>query len=520
MIDRRKFISQITIASGGIYASSTLSAAPESVYTPTKRPPFQRFAAVVEQAPAVALPGRLRIPLSKTAFPVSAQEPVVLRFPTLKNGPGSYALRLAAAIDFRDEKAVQVALADTGQGIGVLDLRYSHPFQPFALPIDKKWIELIRQQGLSLTLSKGNDAWFLRPEPGMDQFAGLKPQLLLSTSPGTEPVFLENLYSMNAFSPFGWQGGCVMDGLLELGRAGDANARTSLTNYLNLFLDDQKGIIYENPMTVPIDGSFNSIEDFLPFACITDQYPAHSSIPKAVDYLLARKNVDGLISSGDITTEGCYTVAYPLAAIAKTTHDAQLAQIALDQISHRMRFLTDERAIYQRSSQQGTKTYRNWGRGVAWYMLGSAKTLHLLQEGGFNGLKGLEDVRQLFYKNMAWLADLQTKNGLWNGYVDRPETGIDTSATAGIAAAIAWGCSLGIVPETLMSRSYQAYEGLQTYLTADGFLTNVSQINRGGEDLQQSSYRVIAQFGMGLMGQLEATLDRNGSLHKIGGFGT
>ena len=515
MIDRRKFIGQMALASSGFYASSTLLAAPESVYTPTERSPFQRFVAVVVQVPSVALPDRVRVPLSKTAFPVSAQEPVVLRFPTLKNGPGSYVFRLAAATDFRDEKAVQVALADTGQVVGVFELRYSHPFQPFALPIDKKWIDPIRQQGLSLTLIKGkSDAWFLRPEPGMDQFAGLKPQLLMSTRPGTEPIFLKNLYSMNAFSPFGWQGGCVMDGLLELGRAGDSNARVSLTNYLNLFLNDQKGIIYENPMTVPIDGSFNSIEDFLPFACIADHDPAHPSIPKAIDYLLARKNADGLISTGDITTEGCYTVAYPLAAIAKATHDTRLAQIALDQVTHRMRFLTDERAIYQRASQRGAKTYQNWGRGVAWYMLGSVKTLHILQEGGFNELKGLEDVRQSFRKNMTWLADLQTEKGLWNGYVDRPETGIDTSATAGIAAAIAWGCSLGIVPETLMSRAYRAYKSLQTYLTADGFLTNISQINRGGEDLQQNGYRVIAQFGMGLLGQLKATLDRSSTLRK------
>ncbi|MBC7919856.1 MAG: hypothetical protein H7Z75_02080, partial [Ferruginibacter sp.] len=326
------------------------------------------------------MPDHKRVPLAKTAFPVMAQGEVRLRFPGLKDEKGSYWLRLTAAIDFREEKRVQVALGDTGQSVGVFDIRYAHPFQPFEIPVDKKWIPHIQQRGLSLTLAKGNtEAWFLTPGPAMGDFEGLQPQLLLSIRTGNEQAFLANLYSMNAFSPFGWLGGCVLDGLHELGRTGDTQARAALDNHLNVFLDDQKGIVYENPMTVPLDGSFNSIEDFLPFACIVDRFPMHNSVRKATAFLLARKNADGIIVSGnDITTEGCYTVAYPLAAIAKNTRDGQLAQIALDQLTHRMQFLTAERAIFQRATLQGGKAYRNWGRGVAWYLLGSVKTLQLL----------------------------------------------------------------------------------------------------------------------------------------------
>ncbi len=213
-----------------------------------------------------------------------------------------------------------------------------------------------------------------------------------------------------------------------------------------------------------------------------------------------------MIITGDVTTEGCYTVAYPLAMIAKKTADAALAQVALDQLWHRMRFLTDERAIYQRSSYQGKRAYRNWGRGTAWYMLGLVKTLSVLQEGGFTNLTKLDELRDSFRTILTWLVPLQNGQGLWCAYLDKPDTQIDTSATAGLAAAIGWGCQLGLAPPTLLSHSRRSYQGLQTYLTADGFLTNITQINRGGEDLQQSGYRVMAQFGMGLMGQLKAAL--------------
>ena len=46
----------------------------------------------------------------------------------------------------------------------------------------------------------------------------------------------------------------------------------------------------------------------------------------------------------------------------------------------------------------------------------------------------------------------------------------------------------------------------QNFLTADGFLTHVSQINRAGEVLQANGYRVISQFVTGLMAQLDCKL--------------
>ena len=95
---------------------------------------------------------------------------------------------------------------------------------------------------------------------------------------------------------------------------------------------------------------------------------------------------------------------------------------------------------------------------------------------------------------------------MWRGYLDAPSAALDTSVTAVLAVALVWGVAEGWLEPDYIKVGKQAYAGLLEYLTADGFLTSVSQINRGAEDLQRRDYWVISQFGMGLMAQLKAAL--------------
>lgn len=235
------------------------------------------------------------------------------------------------------------------------------------------------------------------------------------------------------FSPFGWMGGCVQDALLELHFQGDTKATDTLRLHLDKYLDDTKGIIFENPNTIPVDGNFNSIEDFLPIAAITALYPEHISIGNALEFILKRKNTDGLIASGkEVTTEGCYTIAYPLVALAVAKNDHSLAQLAIDQIIVRTKMLTDETAIYQRSRLDGHKSFRNWGRGVAWYLLGSIKTYKLIKDNKLENLQGMQALANSFKQLSKMVVDHQNKNGMWTAYIDRAETGVDTSTTGGM----------------------------------------------------------------------------------------
>jgi len=210
-----------------------------------------------------------------------------------------------------------------------------------------------------------------------------------------------------------------------------------------------KRIVFESPHTVPLDGTFNSIEDFLPLVAIAGLYTDHISIYNGINFMMKYKNKDGVILNGDLTTEGCYTLAYPLAFLAVIRKDESLAQAALNQLTSRINYLTTESptapAIYQRSDLKGNPSYRNWGRGVAWFLLGSVKAYRLLDKSNYGNPEDLAKVKDSLAFHIPWIVKFQNKQGMWSAYLDRPETGVDTSTTGGIAAAIAWACEVGIL---------------------------------------------------------------------------
>lgn len=503
---RRQFINQFTLASGGCLLG--LRQPVLSVFAHSAESWKRWGVTSIDFLDVAAFPVGKRIPLGWEAFPVWAsphdEARSVLHFPAFRPSTESAWLRITAAIDFREEKKLAAFLPKTGTELGVFDIRFAHPFQPFQIPIDPEHFREIRKQGIGLKMIQGTkDAWFFLPDANQPDTQGLRPQLLISGEFDPAVSFRQNLLSLNSFSPFGWMGGSVQDALLEMYLRGDLAALPVLKQQLDNYLDEEKGIRFENPHTEPLDGAFNSIEDFLPFAAIAQCYPDHPSVQLAVDFLKGKEREDLLIASGNhVTTEGCYTVAYPLAVIAVQRGDRAMAHTALMQLVHRMRFLSDETAIYQRSGLDGQKGYRNWGRGAVWYLLGMIKTLAVLKKSPFEDMPEITVLEKEFQRAIAVLLPWQNQQGLWYSFLDRPDTGVDTSASAGIAAAIGWACEMGVLDRAYLQNALHAYEGLLPYLTPDGFLTAVSQINRGGEALQSGGYRVISQFGMGLLAQL------------------
>ncbi len=508
MAQRRKFIRQIALGVGALYAMPSIA---EGMYVKVKRQYLRIIASGVTN-PEVAFPKEKRIPLGWKAFPIPAsseyREAVVMRFPEIKSIEGPLWFRLTSAIDIREEVTILAYLPDSGVEIGQFDIRFAHPFQPFQISVDSKFIKDINYGGIALRMMKGEkDTWFFSPDLSHIDNHSLQPQLLMGTSNLPEKSFRNNLMSMNSFSPFGWMGGCVIDALWEMSQKSDKEASQTLKKQLSFFLDAEKGIIFESPMTKPLDGTFNSIEDFLPFAAIVGVSPGHLSVQKALNFLKLKENNEGIIVSGsDITTEACYTVAYPLAAIAVNRNDRQLAQTAIYQLRFRTRFLTDNNTIYQRSSLEGHQSFANWGRGVVWYLVGIAKTLAILKNSSFRDLNGINEMEKEFVRAIQAVEKWQSTEGVWCSFIDRPETGLDSSATAGITLAYSMGHKLELLNSSYDGKAKKAYQSLLPFLTPDGFLTNVSQINRGGEALQANGYRVITQFGMGLMAQLKCSL--------------
>ncbi|MFN3997339.1 glycoside hydrolase family 88 protein [Algoriphagus sp.] len=465
------------------------------------------------QFPVKTVDPAKRIPLGWEAFPILTKDensPTVISFSKSrkKTKTDSIFLRLSSALDLREHVKIKAFLPKSKIELGIFDIRYSHPFQPFELEISASYYRQILKEGIGLELIQGSkEAWFYGLDAQRQDNSGLQPHLFLPEKTNKEDAFFKNLYSMNSFSPFGWLGGCVQDGLFELHKQGKSPATATLKTQLNSYLDPEKGIIFESPHTIPMDGKFNSLEDFLPFAAIANLYPDHISILRALEYIQKLKNPSERDFTGDVTTEGCYTLAYPLSVIACQRKNRKLAELAVNHLLLRREYLSETSSIYQRSTSDSHKTFKNWGRGVAWYLLGIVKTLREFENSDFGKIDGLEEIRKDFVKQSGFVLGLQNPNGMYYSYIDLPETGVDTSATAGIAAAFAWGFRMGILGEEFNNAAKLAYQGVQEYVSEDGFLRSVSQINRGGEDLQKSGYRVITQFGMGLVAQLYAGLN-------------
>ncbi len=265
-----------------------------------------------------------------------------------------------------------------------------------------------------------------------------------------------------------------------------------------MFLKEGQDLIYETAVSIPKNNKIDGIESTLPYATIARFYPGHPILKEVEKAWNEYKKENGMVTDGvTITAEGCYTVAYPMAVLGKEWNRKDLKLAALEQLKHR-EVLIDSRQFYLRYTE-GERTYQNWARGAAWFLIGYARTISELKDE-----LDCSHAIEVFQKSVENVLAFQRENGLWGCFMHDDNIAIDTSGSAGICAAIATGMKEGFLFGDYSIQIKKCYNSLLTYLTPDGFLKGVAQDNRGGIELQQSDYRVIAQMGMGLMAQLHA----------------
>ena len=239
--------------------------------------------------------------------------------------------------------------------------------------------------------------------------------------------------------------------------------------------------------------------------------PDHPILRETEKYLLSKRDPEGCIISGTTTTaEGNYTVAYPLAVLAKVWKRRDLEDLAILQLRLRKERLVDEHGdlwLRHRPTPDGEqRTFPGWLCGVAWYLLGLVRTLDELQH-----RDDLDDLHAEVRRACEWAMKYQRDDGLWGVFVAAPELTPDTAGSAGIAAALAWAAKRGWAEPSCMEAAKKTLDGLKKHLTPDGFLTGMSQSNKreAGIALQRSDYRVNCQTAMGLMAQLIAASKNN-----------
>jgi unsaturated rhamnogalacturonyl hydrolase len=395
-----------------------------------------------------------------------------------------------------------VSIPKVGLELGTIDIRFSSVLVPYELKIATEHIEQINRYGLELTLDSPSPLWMFSEKASKIDNSAFLPHILVSDKEaGTVNDFLQCMESLNSIQAFGWREGTVLDGLWQLyAQKGRKEAMEAIKQHLSLFLDGHN-LHYETGRSNPRLNEIDGIESTIPFATLARLDANHPILKTVVAGWEKLKKPNGMVIDGSlVSAEGCYTVAYPMAVIGKAWNDRKLMKEALAQLKHR--FVLYNNSLYLRYNKtSGKYTFPNWARGAAWNLLGFARTIGELK----SEMQDKEVIEQ-FQKGVELALSMQRSNGLWGCFMHRPDSLPDTSGSAGIAAAILTGIKDGYLPESYRPNAERCWNAIQQYIAPDGFLRGVAQDNRGGIEVQESDYRVIAQMGMGLMAQLYAEL--------------
>ena len=459
-------------------------------------------------------PATVRVPAGWSTLALVQETEVVLEpAASALASPATRAwFRLTTAIDDRVQRFIDVGVPG-GRQVGVLDLRYAHALEMFELALTGADVVAALRYGVTLRLrGEGAPLWFLASGGGAA--TPLPPEFhphLMTTSECADPVagFHRRFASLASLQGFGWMEGCVLDGLrgLECFAADGARYRAAREAHWQTFAGRDGGLTYESPRSVVCTDRVYGIEGGLPFADLALRDPRHRWLNLFATAMSELRRPDGAIQDADVlSAEGSLTVAFPLAALAIARDSDALAAIALDQLRIRQARLWHEDALWLRCMDDGQRSFRNWARAVAWHLLGLVRTLELLRD----RVPEAGDLEAAAREVGNWVQGFQRDDGLWPAYVDDPRLAADTSGSAGIAAALALGARIGVLPSAVAGAARRALVGLQGYLTPDGFLGGATQANRGGEILQRSDYRVLSQMAMGLQAQLVAELSALG----------
>ncbi|NQW99255.1 glycoside hydrolase family 88 protein [bacterium] len=418
-------------------------------------------------------------------------------------------LRITLAVEMPDTRVVIVESADGSEELGRFDLRYGCVFQMFAIRLSAASSSRIAREGVKLRVSSGAPVVIFAATADSDLPPEFAPHLLASEGPASAESVLPRLASPASLQPFNWLHGCVVDALA------DADDQPALAAHLGRWFLPGGQLRYIGPHSEPRADELFGLEPVLMFAALVRHDPQHPAFGVLRRWLEKHTEADGLLIDRGLDAEGIpsavtwisieaiYTVAYPLALAATILNEPGWRDLAWAQVTHRCRHLVEGGTICQRAPLGGGGEQPHWARANAWFLLGLAKTLRALAPHHTVSLaEGLPMLREHAGRIIA----AQRADGLWSVYLDDPAAGSDTSASAGLAAALAIGFGEGWLGADALVAARRADAALAKMLTPDGFLGGVAQLNRGGDDLQRGGYRVLGQFALGLYGQLRVAL--------------
>lgn len=470
--------------------------------------PDGHFVADNIDAPVIAFPHNKRPMAGRTAAAIAHPNdgpPLRLSWNRQDAPKGKVWLRLTVAVDHRCLHRVAVVNAATGEAYGICEVPYGCPGQVFEHHLSGAQAKAALSDGLALYLAEPVDPlWIIAPGPNAPD--AVLPHLFTECGVASADIFLKLFCSEATLQPCDWMGICVLDGLMDWAALGRPDAKAALYKQLEISFHPETGR-RENFKGMPCDGEPGGPESTGPWAVLARVAHNHPALLLAEEGF--EKHYDPRTKSVGkrVVAETSYNIAYPMMALARCAGRSHLQERALHQLEVNRSHLTGPDDLWLRYDPgTGERTFQNWSRGVAWYYLGLVRTLTLLPEAERpNPL--IEEIGRV----ATWVARHQQRDGLWPCFLKASGVLPDTSGSAGIAAAIALAVRQGMIPREHNDTARQVAAGLMANLTPDGWLRGVSQSNKREThhmDIQRCNHRIIAPWGMGLLAQLLAALDR------------
>lgn len=137
-----------------------------------------------------------------------------------------------------------------------------------------------------------------------------------------------------------------------------------------------------------------------------------------------------------------------------------------------------------------------WARGNSWYTCGAVDFVEWLPED--DAVRRL--VLNTWVEQCLALCRVQHESGLWHTLLNRPDSYLETSASAAIAYGLLKGMRLGLLPEGCRPHAEKALAGVLSMVGADGTVGGVSYGTPVGDT--EDFYRTIpvqpTAYGQGL----------------------
>ncbi|MGC9451923.1 MAG: glycoside hydrolase family 88 protein [Oceanipulchritudo sp.] len=431
-------------------------------------------------------------------FSVEPGKDCRLEFDTLPVSGERIWLRLTVAVDV--ERDLRLSIRPEAGPAKPIEWEIRKPcfWQVFEVELTPIREQLLRKPRMILSLQDPEDCSLCLYRHAPESIH--TPHLLAETpGEGGWSELEQTLCSHASLQPFGWLEGCVLDGISAL--LPDPLAASALDEHWKYFLEDDGALSYLNPAGDRIRKRLYSIESTLPFANPPTEGLDWNIIlnfwesNQLENGLVADINVSPVGKPSTLTgisAEGCYTVAYPMAKLGELLGKEQLFEQAQVQLRERNRILFQGHAVYQKQYIGRELYFPNWARALGWFLIGHGETLRHIPRELWDG-EVVEHFKGLCRLAIKW----QLKSGLWAVFIDR-KLDPDTSGSSAILAGLSIACSLGLLEMDATEAIQKGIMALEGYISADGLLRGCAQLNRGGEELQVSPYRVIAPFAMGL----------------------